>query len=148
MPRGGARRGKPGKSYPNRVDLSRHGFTNQTYGTAQAQEQAVAAVPAKAAPEPPEPPGMPDGAPNPGSLGPLFGPSGKPGEPVTAGAALGPGPGPEALGLTGQDSIKAGDYEALKPWLPVLNFQASRRASPSGAEFIRQLRLSSPPGGR
>jgi hypothetical protein len=44
--------------------------------------------------------------PMPGSLGPLDAPTARPNEPVTAGAPVGPGPGPEAvaaLGLGGED---------------------------------------------
>ncbi len=49
---------------------------------------------------PPGSPGLgspPSQAPAPGSLGNFLGPTQRPGEPVTAGIPLGPGPGPEAL---------------------------------------------------
>lgn len=43
--------------------------------------------------------------PAPGSLGPLDGPTARPGEPVTAGAPVGPGPGPEVLGMGRGDEL-------------------------------------------
>lgn len=50
-------------------------------------------------------------------------PSGMPGTPVTDGAALGPGAGQEALGLTDQ---RKADMEGLAPYLPVLEFMANQ----------------------
>lgn len=54
----------------------------------------------------PQQPAVPTGQPSapqppaaqPGGLGQLTAPTDRPGEPVTAGLASGPGPGPEALG--------------------------------------------------
>lgn len=55
-------------------------------------------------------PGMPGGAPTAGVAAPtgLSAPSARPGEPVTAGAAVGAGPGPSALNLPsqGREEIK------------------------------------------
>lgn len=50
-------------------------------------------------------------------------PSTQPGTPVTDGAALGPGAGQEALGLTDQ---RKADMEGLAPYLPVLEFMANQ----------------------
>lgn len=79
-------------AYPQRTDLNQAGggppkarFTGQPYGVAAAQERAQDAVPT--GPPPPIP-----------GASPLHSPSARPGEPVTAGAPVGPGPGPGALG--------------------------------------------------
>jgi hypothetical protein len=97
--------------------------TNQTYGRAQAQLQAQRQIPMAPPPtlippaggptggppslpgatSPPAPPaGVPaplPPAPNlvPGGAGPLERATERPNEPVTAGASLGPGPGPESM---------------------------------------------------
>ena len=72
---------------------------------------------------------------------PLSAPSTRMGEPVTAGAELGAGPGVEALGLSGpsqteQDAAKA----RIAAYRPVLVYLASRPdTSPDTRMFIRQL---------
>lgn len=54
---------------------------------------------------------------------PLTAPSQRPSEPVTAGAALGPGPGPEALQVK---TLGDQDYQQkLQSYMPVLNFAAN-----------------------
>lgn len=117
MARGGMVPGRPGGSYPNRSDLTKQPSvparvaTGQTYGKAQQQLQAMRTVPMRPPPPTPAPqgPGQPQpvggGAPPagggfpiaPGGLGPLAGPTRRPWEPVTSGAPVGRGPGPEAL---------------------------------------------------
>lgn len=110
MPRGGKRSGKPGTAYSNRSDLTQapSAAPGQTYGTATAQLQAqkVAPLPQQAGPPPPaagsapgvaQAPGAAPAGPMPGALGPLNRPTERPGEPLTAGLATGPGPGPEAV---------------------------------------------------
>jgi hypothetical protein len=130
--RGGARAGAPGRAYGNRTDLNQQRSLpartapGQTYGAARAQLQAQRLVPMAPPPAPLPPGGVPGalgpggggatmgpsapppaapGWPEPGSLGSLTRPSERPDEPVTSGAAMGPGPGPESLpfgaGLTG-----------------------------------------------
>lgn len=93
MPRGGERAGQPGRQYSNRADLQsspRTAGKEKVYGDV-ARQQAVQrtpdAAPTQTRPAPPPP----------GSLTSLGAPSDHPNEPVTAGLALGPGPGPEAL---------------------------------------------------
>ena len=54
---------------------------------------------------------------------PLNEPSAQPGTPVTDGAAMGPGAGQEALGLTDQ---RKADLEGLAPYVPVLEFMANQ----------------------
>lgn len=60
--------------------------TGLPYGDGKALREAQQAAPLAQASAPPAPEAIPFGA-----------PTNKPGQPVTAGAALGPGPGPEVL---------------------------------------------------
>lgn len=121
MPRtrqGGPRAGAPATAYGNRTDLNENkslparAATDQTYGKAQQQLQAQRTVPMAPPPAlpvsqvplggpsappqaprrpPPSPPTMPPG-PAPGELGALERPTERPGEPVTSGSPIGPGP--------------------------------------------------------
>ena len=73
-------------------------------------------------------------------LTPLDAPSARPGEEVTSGAALGPGVGPEALGL-GPSAMQDEDTERLKTYLPALIEMANRPDSTSSfRNYVRQLR--------
>jgi hypothetical protein len=116
------RTGQPGGQYPNRSDLRNPGneqVKGQPYGERAAQQAAQRAVPITGPPQAPVPPTGPAGGatgtaplvpsapatagaggPAPGELTPLFAPTERPGEPVTAGIGLGPGPGREALNAT------------------------------------------------
>jgi hypothetical protein len=118
---GGMRPGTPGQQYPNRTDLSSQPSlparvaTDQTYGKAQQQLQAQRTVPMAPPPSLIPPPGAgpagpppaptapgpaiggPPPPPGPGALGPVDAFTNRPGEPVTHGAPMGVGPGPEAL---------------------------------------------------
>lgn len=91
------------KQYPNRTDLSnpankvaKMAAPGQTYGEATKQMQAQAAVPVAASPA--SAPVQP-AAPQPGSLGDLTRATERPMEPATFGSMVGPGPGPEVLGI-------------------------------------------------
>lgn len=113
------RNGTPGTAYPNRSDLGDQPnlparvATDQTYGKAQSQLDAQKTIPMRrpSVPLPTQPQSAPGAAPpstpgaaptpapppvTPGSLGDLHRPTERPFEPVTAGAPIGPGPGPEA----------------------------------------------------
>jgi len=116
---GGARTGTPGKSYSNRTDLNTAkplaatASPGQAYGMAGSQLAAQKAVPMAPGPPmaPPAPSPAPPGpgpqpgppmagpppTPGPGELPALMRPSERPNEPVTHGAASGPGAGPEAM---------------------------------------------------
>lgn len=109
MPRGGKRNGAPGVAYPRRSDLNAvkplppTAAPGQGYGMAGQQLAAQAAVPMA-------PPASPQAAPAAGpapSAGPVPGAvpfdrgTERPGEPVTAGLPIGPGPGPQP-GFGGQ----------------------------------------------
>lgn len=104
MPRGGKRTGRPGRAYPQRTDLNAPlpatAAPARQYGDRTAQLAAQRAVPMAPAPSAPAPAAAPSRplAPPPGSFGDVLRPTERPGEPVTAGAELGPGPGPEAIG--------------------------------------------------
>lgn len=93
--RGGRRAGNPATAYPNRSDLNETktvppaAFTGQAYGQATQQARVQQSGP--------RPPAFPP----PGSLGDFAGPTARPDEPLTAGAPVGPGPGPESLGVLG-----------------------------------------------
>lgn len=99
MASGGARQGTPGVAYGNRTDLNRPG-PSQQYGQASAQQAAMQSLPVAPPPAPARPPGPaaagPLGMTQP-ELTPLDAPTGRPAEPLTAGAPVGAGPGPEAL---------------------------------------------------
>lgn len=84
MPRGGKRRGTPGKAYANRTDLT----SDYAPGSAAAGGMTP---PVQQRPFVGPPMGA-DQVPN------LSDPTMRPQEPVTAGLSVGPGPGPEALG--------------------------------------------------
>ncbi len=56
--------------------------------------------------------------------------------PVTDGAALGPGAGPEALG-----GASNADLQGLQAWMPVLEFMANRPGSSDAARnLVRQIK--------
>ena len=122
MPRGkgGAVKGTVGTPYPNRSDLQASAPVEVApaaqYGERQQQQAAQRAIPIGPSPQGPPPgasppqgaPPSPQGQPGlsqalpaapPGGPGilPFLHPTNRPNEPVTAGLATGPGPGPEAL---------------------------------------------------
>jgi hypothetical protein len=90
--RGGIRQGTPGRGYVNRTDLARN------YGQPKPPVALSATVPQPQGEQPAladmlsQVPVRPDDVPD------LGAPTNRPGEPVTAGLNLGPGPGREALG--------------------------------------------------
>lgn len=108
--RGGARQGQPGKSYANRTDLNApktlpvQTAPSQQYGQAAQQERQQRAIPL------PNNTALP---PMPGELTPLNAPSAMPNEPVTHGAASGPGAGNEVLMAGGGYSDVGAQLRAL-----------------------------------
>lgn len=130
--RGGPRQLPPGKASATRTDLNaapRSAGTmkvpGQTYGDQAAQVRRQQAVPMGPAARPPA----------------LTEPSQRPQEPLTAGLPSGPGPGPEALGM----SKASPDMMRLREYLPAL---AAVAATPGAtAEFrnhYRRLRAAAP----
>lgn len=147
MPRGGRRVGVQGRSYPNRRDLqvAPRSAPGQTYGEAKSQMDAQRAQPIGPPPQPPAPAasgGTPtsSAAPTPGSLPRLDRASERPDVPVTAGAAAGPGPGIDALGLDPVDGIDP-DLANLAKQMPMLELIASLpTASVATRNLVRRLR--------
>ena len=76
---------------------------------------------------------------------PLYAPTERPDEPITAGIAMGEGPGPEALGIN-QAQMTEDDlaFRAdMQEYLPVLSYISSLPStSPETRKAIRQLRDS------
>lgn len=76
---------------------------------------------------------------------PFGAPTTQPQTPVTAGAALGPGPGPEALGIMPAQSQ---DLAALVPYLPVFQRMANQPGSSMAARnLVRQIMAFAAGGG-
>lgn len=113
MARGGQRAGTPGKAYAQRTDLHQPVTVapGEEYGGRKMLEQAQKVVPLPQQPATPSPAGGGGTAPagptaamtaqpglSPGELD-FTRATERPNEPVTAGLPVGPGPGPEALGL-------------------------------------------------
>ena len=139
MPRTRKPPGMPGFGAPQQTGqaLAPRAVPNQTYGAAGAQIAAQRALPMRApspAPSMPPVPGV-GGAPTPlpsippGAFGPLERPTERPSEPVTAGAALGPGPGREALPTVSP---------AQSSMAQMLSASAQRTGSPRLAELAQR----------
>ena len=133
MPRGGPRSGRPGAQYPNRSDLQSaprlapQANVGQPYGTAKAQLDAQAEVPMGAPPIP------------------LAAPTQRPGEPVTSGLSLGPGPGPEAIPALAPEAVDP-DIANFAPYIGGLEQLANLpNASSATRNLVRRLRSAIPP---
>lgn len=106
--RGGVRTGTPGTSYSNRTDLNRNRTlpvtapTGLPYGQhkqlVDTQKQVPIQTPGAPTAGPPGPVSPTPPAPAPPII-PLSAPSQRPDEAITHGLPVGPGPGPEVLGL-------------------------------------------------
>jgi hypothetical protein len=132
-------------------------LANAKYGEQQAFQQQQSGAPMAAAPGVGH--GPSNGAfaqalqGNQPNVTPLHASSERPGEPVTAGASRGAGPGPEALNLP--PSTNKQDYMALRPALPALQMLANLPgATPGAKQFVRYLQsgglpplITAPPGG-
>lgn len=103
MPRGGPRKGTPGKAYANRTDM---GMNYNMQAGSPASGGIKAPSPGNI-----ELPVYPDQIPS------LSTPTQRPGEPITDGLAIGAGRGPEAM--TGFDP-RLKETQALKRYLPLL----------------------------
>ena len=103
MARGGARQGKPGGNYAQRSDMRTtqpvQAPSGGQYGERKALEDAQSAMPLQNASGVIAQIGASQSQPSvfPGELGALDRPTDRPSEPVTHGAPIGPGAGPEAL---------------------------------------------------
>ena len=126
MPRGGPRKGTPGKGYANRTDL---GMSYQMQGSAGPAgggmadlQQAMMSAPAV----------TPDDTPG------LLDPTQYPDQPITAGLPVGPGPGPEVL--TNRDP-RIQETKALQKWLPLLDVIGDDPETPDSVRsLVRYIR--------
>lgn len=110
--------------------------TGGTYGQAQALQAVEAAAPMAASPGPAAAPKPRAAGRGPASAPTAFGaPTQRPHEPVTTGAALGPGPGPEALGL---GSPGAAEYQSA---LTTLQSLATVSGSSEVGALFNQMQL-------
>lgn len=112
------------------------------YGEQATYQQDQRGAPLAQTPEPSAQPAQ--FAPNPAAQGvvPLSAPTQRPTEPVTAGAAMGAGPGPEALGIAPQQVLR-GDADKLAQYLPVLEFAAnSPDALPGARLFVNTIKAN------
>jgi hypothetical protein len=141
-PRGGRRNGAARKAYANRSDLNGGPkpisvAPGQGYGEAKAQTDAQRAVPMGTPPVAPAaaPGEYPPDMPRPGQVTSLFADSTNPDEHVMSGAALGPGPGPEAFGY-GEQAQTASDLAYAGQYLPAMELAAN---GPKGSDSARQI---------
>lgn len=73
---------------------------------------------------------------------PFGAPTMVPGQPVTAGAPMGAGPGPDALGIT-PDAVFSEDRRQLLRYLPVLEYIANGpNALPSMRALVRRIKAT------
>jgi hypothetical protein len=103
----------------------------QNYGDAQDLQQIQAGAPmaqVPSGPPPATPAGGTGGSPSP--VVPFNAPTQNPGEPVTSGAALGPGPGPESLGIG--SPVQAN-------WQNARDVVQSMAANPGASPALQQL---------
>lgn len=75
---------------------------------------------------------------------PFGAPTGRPGEPVTAGIDMGAGPGSASLGLLDPQAVQQrADKDSLIKYLPVFEFLANRPgSSPSLRALVRDLKAT------
>jgi hypothetical protein len=114
---------------------------SQSYGDASQFKSLEQAAPMAANDVPTPTPG--GGSPSgPMDITPLSAPSTRPGEPVTAGAPMGAGPGLESLGLSNpEDQLRQQDAQQLAQYLPVLEFVSNQAGStPSMRAMVRRLK--------
>lgn len=145
--RGGSRNGTPGVAYLNRSDLNapkvaQPRFTGQEYGQATQQAQAMQAAPIGQAPTDVEALRAAAAGHDFPMLPPMGAETANPNEPITAGMAMGAGPGPESLSpmMSNQTPTQA-DLERMRRILPGLEAIADLPDSSDLARtLVRQLR--------
>lgn len=118
MPRGGRRQGMPGKAYTNRTDM----MTNYDMEAGSPAAGGVEAPPA------------PQMGPSPDDLPSLTTPTQRPGEPITAGLGIGPGPGREAL--TGFDPRMQETERLAKRWGPMMDILSNDPETPDSVRML------------
>lgn len=135
MARGGRRQGTPGTVYGQRTDLNPSRSLDTGY-TPPAAPQSPAGGGGAVAPAPAGPPeamGV-----HPDTVTPLFAPTDRPGEPVTAGLPYGPGPGPAG-------PQPNNDLLAMKRYLPLLLVASRKPDTPASVvSFVQFLQSQLP----
>lgn len=125
----------PGK-LSQRTDQPQQALPDAAYGEQKTFREIQQGAAMSAAPGPAEgPPVTPADLSN---VVPLGAPTARPGEPVTAGAALGAGPGTEGLGLSEEDDP---GVRALRNMVPALELMANMPgAGRAVKQFTRRVR--------
>lgn len=81
--------------------------------------------------------------PSPTAVTPFNAPSQYPDQPVTSGSPLGPGVGPEALGLQSNEQLIDDDRRTLAEYLPMLEYLANMpTAMPSFRAQVRKIKAA------
>ncbi len=115
MPRGGKRKGTPGKGYSNRTDLQ------MSYDNAGQSAAAGGMEPQRT---PPRPSQFPEDTPM------LTAPTQRPTEPIAAGLPVGPGAGPEGMDPRLEETRK------LKRWLPIIEPLLDQEDTPTSVRTL------------
>lgn len=137
MARGGRRQGTPGVVYGQRSDLNAKrsldtGYTPPPQPMAPTGGGPPVGGPSAGGP-PPEQLGI-----HPDQVTPLFAPTDRPNEPVTAGLPYGPGPGPAG-------PTPNADLLAMKRYLPYLLVAAAKPDTPASVtSFVQFLQSQLP----
>lgn len=78
-----------------------------------------------------------------GAVTPLYAPTQRPDEPITSGAPIGAGPGPEALGMNMPVTDADVDKQRLLSYIPALEVMAqSPNSTQAFRNYVRTLRAS------
>jgi len=113
-------------------------MSGMPYGENQDFEDMQSAAPMSASPTAKRAGGKAK-APEGPTATPLFGPTARPDEPVTAGASFGPGSGPPMN--PGTQKLAAQDAQMLSKYLPEMLVMANDPNTPDGFKrFVRHLR--------
>ena len=127
MPRGGRRRGTPGRAYSNRTDLGQNYDMAQGSPASGGMEDLAAGRQEIPLVTPDDTPGLTD-------------PTQYPDQPIESGLPMGPGAGPEALMNRDPRVIET---QALKKWLPILNVIGDDPETPDSVRtLVRWIRSS------
>lgn len=117
---------------------------NAKYGEQATYQQDQRGAPlAQAQGVPPSPPISAPANPQAGAVVPFSQPTQRPGEPVTSGAPMGSGPGPEALGIS-PGQVEQQDVNSLSKYLPVLEYVSNLPGAQAGSRmFVNLLKANS-----
>lgn len=114
--------GEANRSLPNAGYGEQAQYQEQLQGAPMAQDPAAAFTGAFGSPA--------------GNVTPINAPSAYPEEPVTTGAATGPGAGPEVLG---QGADQNAEIDKLRAYLPALQYMADAGNSDAARNLVRQI---------